>query len=101
MDGALGTAFPSWEVHGLLDAFSLQQMPALMSRHDFQPSSDGETQHGNKRILETHAVYVVIAGATDQLARGLVASEEKVKNTRIYSGAWRNLLGRTSPLGLR
>ena len=54
-----------WEVRGLLDAFGLQQMAALMSRYDFEPGSDGETEHGNKGILESDAVYVVVTGATD------------------------------------
>ena len=88
-----------WEVCGLLDAFSLQQMAALMFRDDFQPGSHGKTQHGNKGILESDAVYVVVTGATDKLACGLVASEEKIKNMRIDSSARRNLLGGTSPFG--
>src|SRR5258708_33250263 len=98
--GRLRSTFPSWEVYGLLDAFSLQQVAALMSRDDFQAGSDSETQHGNKGVLESDAVYVVVTGATDKLACGLVASQEKIKNMRIDSGARRNLLGSTSPHGL-
>src|SRR5438067_1554434 len=64
--GPLRIAIPSWEVCGLLDAFSLQQMAVLMSREGFQPGSNGEAQHGNKGILESDAVYVVVTGATDK-----------------------------------
>src|ERR1700682_6028739 len=74
-------------------------MAALMSRDDFEASSDSETQHGNKGILESDAVYVIVTGATDKLACDLVASEEKIKNMRIDSGARLNLLGSTSPFG--
>ena len=70
-----------------------------MFRHDFQAGSDGETQHRNKGILESDPVYVVVAGTTDKLACRLVASNEKIKNMRIDSGARRNLLGSTSTFG--
>src|SRR6266852_5988863 len=74
-------------------------MAALMSREDFQPGSDGETQYGNKRVPESDAVYVVVTGATDQLACGLVASEEKIQNMRIDARARRNLPGSANPFG--
>src|ERR1700686_4881438 len=74
-------------------------MAALMCRDDFEASSNRESQHGNKRILESDAVYVIATGATDKLARGLVASKEKIKNMRIDQGARRNLLGSTCPFG--
>jgi len=70
-----------------------------MSRDNFQPRSDGETQQGNKRIPESDAVYVVVTGETDKLACGLVAGEEKIENMRINPNAGRNLLGSTSPFG--
>src|SRR5437899_3151680 len=74
-------------------------MAALVSRDDFEPRSDGETQHGNKGVLESDSVHVVVAGATDKLSCGLVAGEEKIKNLRMDSSARRNLLGSTSPFG--
>src|SRR5438105_15857724 len=74
-------------------------MAALMAHDDFESCSDGETQHGDEGIPVSDAVYIVVTGATDELACGLVAGEEKIKNTRIDSGARRNLFGSTSPSG--
>jgi hypothetical protein len=76
-------------------------MAALVSRDDFQPGSDGETHHWNKGILESDPVYVVVTGTTDQLACGLVASDEKIKSVRIDSDVRPNLRGSTSPFGFR
>ena len=83
------------EFRGSFDAFSLQQMPALMRRQNLQACSDREMNHWNEGIREANAVDVVIPGAIDEVTSFLVAAEKSIENSQLDLGAGPDLLRRT------
>src|SRR6266496_296356 len=68
---------------GLSDAFSVQQVPALVLRQDLQPRSHGETNNWSEGIFESDAIDVVVSGAMNELTCLMVAAEEPIENGRI------------------
>ena len=80
------------------DAFSLQQVPALMRRKKFQARSDGETNHWNEGIRESDAVDVVAPGAIDEVTSLLVAVEKSIENSQVDLWSRPDLFRRTDPV---
>jgi hypothetical protein len=85
------------EFQGLSDAFSLQQVPALMRSQNLQACSDGEMNHWNEGIREADAVDVAVPGAIDELMSLLVAAEKSIENGQLDLGAGPDLLRRSDP----
>lgn len=83
------------ELQGFSDAFSLQQVPALVRRQNLQPRSDGETNHWNEGIRESDAVDVVLPGVIDELTCLLVAAEKSIENGQLDLRTGPDLLRRT------
>src|SRR5262245_17253301 len=72
-----------WKRGGLLDPFSLQQVPALVPPHDLQACADCEAQQRNERIRKSNAIDVVGTRPADQIACDLVAPEKQVEHSRV------------------
>jgi hypothetical protein len=66
-----------WKRGGLFYPFRLQQVPALVSRHNLQACADCEAQQRDEGIPESNAIDVVGARAANQIARDIVARRNR------------------------
>lgn len=71
-----------------------------MTADDFESRTDSETKYWNKRILESDAIYVVSAGATDRFTHCLVAGPEAFEDGEFDSRLGHNFLGRPRAFSL-
>jgi len=77
--------------------FSLQQVMALVSPHDFQASADCEAQQRNEGTRKSNAIDVVGTRAADEIACDVVAPQKQVEHRRLDVVGGCKFPGRSSP----
>jgi hypothetical protein len=96
-----GSAHLRREIGSIAHAFGLEQVTVLMLRHNFETGSRRKSNHRNERISESNAIHIVATGATDEIPRGVVASEKRLQHRAFHLLAGVDFLWRADAAGFR
>src|SRR5438874_7983149 len=77
-------------------------MAVIVPRNDLKTGTDGESDQRHERILEPHAIYVVLLGASNDIAHLGVTCDQAIENCQVDTlGDWRRLPPRAAAALLR